>query len=218
MKITVNDITLYYERYGKGKPILMIHGNTEDHTIFDESIKELANDYQVYAIDSRAHGKSDACDVLDYEIMAEDMLAFINALSIKKPIVYGYSDGGIIALHMAMKAQQTIDRIIISGANLNLFGFKLETFTEILVHYLKTHSKYDRLMLKQKAIKNKDLQKITIQTHILLGKNDCITKRQTNRMHKMIRGSTLEIIDAEDHGSYIVHSKKLYEIMKKYLY
>ena len=53
MKIKVNNIELYYEKYGEGKPIILIHGNQETHEIFDKLIEKLKSNYQVFAIDSR---------------------------------------------------------------------------------------------------------------------------------------------------------------------
>lgn len=59
MNIEVNDIDIYYEVYGEGKPIILLHGNSETHEIFDRLIERLKNNYKVYAIDSRCHGKSE---------------------------------------------------------------------------------------------------------------------------------------------------------------
>ena len=53
MKINVNNVNLNYEEYGTGKPIILLHGNSEDITIFRKLIDKLKPDYKVYAIDSR---------------------------------------------------------------------------------------------------------------------------------------------------------------------
>ena len=62
-----------------------------------------------------------------------------------------------------------------------------------------------------------DLQKITIPVHVLAGEKDVIKLEHTKLIADNIKNSTLEIIKNENHGSYIVHSEKLYEIIKKYI-
>ena len=59
MYINVNGVNLYYEVYGSGMPIILVHGNSETHQIFDVLIDKLKEDYKVYAVDSRCHGKSE---------------------------------------------------------------------------------------------------------------------------------------------------------------
>ena len=59
MEVLVNNVKLYYEEYGVGKPIILLHGNQETHEIFDKLIDILKTNYKVYAIDSRCHGKSE---------------------------------------------------------------------------------------------------------------------------------------------------------------
>ena len=59
MEVLVNNVKLYYEEYGVGKPIILLHGNQETHEIFDKLIDRLKTNYKVYAIDSRFHGQID---------------------------------------------------------------------------------------------------------------------------------------------------------------
>ena len=69
MNINVNDINLYYEIYGKGTPIILVHGNGETHQIFDVLIDKLKDNYTVYAVDSRCHGKSEKTEKISYELL-----------------------------------------------------------------------------------------------------------------------------------------------------
>ena len=69
MFITVNGLQLFYEQTGTGQPLVLVHGNGEDHTIFDEAVEYLKDSYTCYAIDSRNHGKSESSSELHYEQM-----------------------------------------------------------------------------------------------------------------------------------------------------
>ena len=103
MKILVNNVNLYYEEYGNGKPLILLHGNQESRDIFDKLIDKLKDNYKVYAIDSRCHGKSEDPVDISYDLMCDDIIDFIKKLHIDKPILYGFSDGGIIGLLVAIK-------------------------------------------------------------------------------------------------------------------
>ena len=217
MKIKVNNVELYYEEYGTGNPIILLHGNQETHKIFDKLIEQLKKKHKVYAIDSRCHGKSENPTEISYNLMCEDIIQFIKELKIEKPILYGFSDGGIIGLLIAIKEPDILSNLIISGANITPDVFT--TFDLILtkLFYFFTRSKYIKMMLDEPNISMEELQRIIIPVHVLAGEKDVIKLEHTKLIADNIKNSTLEIIPKENHGSYIIHSEKLYEIIKKYV-
>lgn len=217
MKIKVNDIELYYEKYGTGKPIILIHGNQESHEIFDKLIEKLKSNYEVFAIDSRCHGKSENPKEISYNLMCDDIINFIKELNIEKPILYGFSDGGIIGLLVAIKEHDLLSNLIISGVNITPDVFNTFDLLLTKLFYFFTRSKYIKMMLDEPNITIEDLKKITIPVHVLAGEKDIIKLEHTKLIANNIKNSTLEIIKNENHGSYIIHSDKLYEIIKKYI-
>lgn len=217
MKIKVNNIELFYEKYGTGKPIILLHGNQESHEIFDKLIEELKNNYEVFAIDSRCHGKSENSKEISYNLMSDDIIQFIKKLKIEKPILYGFSDGGIIGLLISIKEPNLLSSLIISGANINPDVFTTFDLLLTKLFYFFTRSKYIKMMLDEPNIPVEDLQKITIPVHVLAGEKDVIKLEHTKLIANSIKNSTLEIVQNENHGSYIIHSSKLYNIIKKYI-
>lgn len=217
MEIQVNNVKLYYEEYGSGQPIILLHGNQETHEIFDKLINKLKDNYKVYAIDSRCHGKSENPKEISYNLMCDDIIDFIKKLNIEKPILYGFSDGGIIGLLIAIKETNLLSNLIISGANItsDVFTFFDSLITKIF--YFFTRSKYIKMMLDEPNIPLEDLHKITIPVHVLAGEKDVIKYEHTKLIADNISNSTIEIIKGEKHGSYIIHSNKIYEIIKKYI-
>lgn len=217
MLVKVNNINLNYETFGKGSPIILLHGNQETHEIFDKLIEKLQTNHTIYALDSRCHGKSDNPKDISYELMANDTIAFIKKLNISKPTFYGFSDGGIIGLLIAIKEPDLLSNLIISGANISPDVFtKIDSMLTKLLYFF-TRSKFIKMMLNEPNIPLEDLQKITIPVHVLAGERDLIKLEHTKLIADNIKNSTLEIVKGENHGSYIVHSDKIYEIIKKYL-
>ena len=179
MKFLVNNVNLYYEEYGNGQPIILLHGNQETHEIFDKLIYNLKENYKVYAIDSRCHGKSENPIDISYDLMCDDIIDFIKKLNIEKPILYGFSDGGIIGLLIAIKEPDLLSKLIISGANITPDVFTPFDMLITKLFYFFTRSKYIKMMLDEPNIPLKDLQKITIPVHVLAGEKDVIKLEHT---------------------------------------
>lgn len=217
MNINVNNLNIYYEVYGEGKPIILLHGNSETHEIFDKLINRLKDNYKVYAIDSRCHGKSEDTIYISYNLMRDDIIGFIQKLNIEKPILYGFSDGGIIGLLIAIKEPDILSKLIVSGANLNPKGMKTVMRTFIKLVCLFSKDKLFKMMLKEPNISIEELKTIRIPTVVLAGEKDVIKLKHTKQISGNIQNSKLEIIKNENHGSYIIHSDKIYDILKKYI-
>lgn len=217
MNIRVNNVNLNYEEYGSGKPIILLHGNSESLDIFDKLIKNLQNNYKVYAIDSRCHGKSEKAKDISYELMANDVIEFIKLLNIQKPILYGFSDGGIIGLLIAIKEPELLSKLIISGANLNPNVLSKTMLIFIKITYFFTRNKLFKMMIHEPNITKNQLTNINIPTVVLAGEKDIVKYEHSKLIADNIKNGVLEIIPNENHGSYIIHSEKLYKIIKKYL-
>jgi pimeloyl-ACP methyl ester carboxylesterase len=120
---TVNGIKLYVETYGKGQPMLQIHGNGESIASMGHQIRFFAGRYRVIAADSRGHGKSElGPGRLTYEQMAEDLNALLEKRGLKSVSVLGWSDGGILGLLLAIHHPDKVGRLAIMGANLTPAG------------------------------------------------------------------------------------------------
>lgn len=217
MNIQINNLTLNYEIHGTGKPIILLHGNSESLEIFDKLINKLKQTYMVYAIDSRCHGKSEKTKEISYDLMANDIIEFIKKLNIENPILYGFSDGGIIGLLIAMREPNLLSKLIISGANLNPSVLSKSMMLFIKITYFLTRNNLFKMMVDEPNIHPEQLKNIIIPTVVLAGEKDVVSYEHTKLIADNIKNSVLEIIPKENHGSYIIHSEKLYDIIEKYL-
>ena len=211
MFITVNGYRLYYEKYGEGRPLILLHGNGEDHTIFDRALPLLEKRFCCYLVDSRSHGQSEEGE-LHYESMATDMFCFLEMLDLRDTIFYGYSDGGIIGLLTAARTER-ISTLIVSGANLTPSGAKLWVRLQLWVSNLCEPNPKKELMLTEPWITDDVLVRIKACTLVLAGSRDVIREEETLHIAEMIPGAELQILEGEDHGSYIVHSEKIAKLI-----
>lgn len=216
MYIQINRQILFYDKTGEGDPLLLLHGNGEDHTIFDALIPLLEKDHTVYAVDSRGHGASNPTDDYHYPGMADDIAQLITSLEIKSPVLCGFSDGGITGLLLAMHYPGLVSRLVICGANLNPQGMKRSVRHKIKQHYKKTKSLLDRMMLEEPDIDPDSLSQIQIPVLVLAGSDDIIKPAHTKLIASKLPDSQLKILPGEDHGSYIIHSSKLYPYIRDF--
>lgn len=209
MYIDINDIKLNYEKLGRGPNLIMLHGNGEDINIFNKA-KEMLKDYfTVYLIDSRSHGKSSKVKDLHYNEMVLDVYEFINKLDIKNPILYGFSDGGIIGLLLAIKYPNLLDKLIISGVNINPSGIKRGVLALFKFIYFFNRDSKLKMMLKEPNITLDELKGVDIPVYLTIGSKDCIRHKHTLLIKDNIKDSNLKVFENETHTSYIINSEKI---------
>ena len=208
MYIQLNSQVLYYEHCGEGtKSIILLHGNGETHEIFDRLTEALLPDYDIYAIDSRGQGLSATPKEYHYVDMAADVCNFIHALSIEKPYILGFSDGGIVALITAM-TEHTLSGVIACGANASPEGLTFSARHEIKKIYKKTGSPLAEMMLREPNLTEVDFQRITCPVLLVYGQHDMVKEKDGKRMAEIIPDCRMEVLPGEDHGSYVIGSSK----------
>lgn len=125
--IPIDDVKLYYEVYGEGQPLILLHGNGSSIGSFSNQIPALSSKYKVYAIDSRAQGRSsDSTKELSYKLMADDIASFIKTLSLSQVNIVGWSDGGNIGIELAFAYPELVNKVVTIGANYNHENFLAE--------------------------------------------------------------------------------------------
>jgi len=116
--LDVDDIKVYYEIYGTGEPLLLLHGNGGSIESFEFQIPELSKHFQVIAVDSRGQGRStDSDKEITYTLMASDMNELIDKLNLTSVCILGWSDGGNIGLEFAYAHPEKIKKLVAFGAN-----------------------------------------------------------------------------------------------------
>jgi pimeloyl-ACP methyl ester carboxylesterase len=226
----VNGIKIYYEEYGKGQPLLLLHGNSESIESFRLQIPEFSKYYKVIAVDTRGQGKSsDNGKDYTYDLFAEDMNALLNHLNIDSANVLGWSDGGNTGLIMAMKYPKKVKRLVTMGANVFIdksvvekWVFKelnkqLEELNSDTMSKSKNRVRLINLLLTQPQHTFQDLKVIDCPVLVLAGEKDVIKKDHTKGIAENIRNSTLLIARKETHYYPWENSKAFNKTVLDYL-
>jgi pimeloyl-ACP methyl ester carboxylesterase len=222
----VNGLKMYYEIYGKGKPLVLIHGGGSTiQSNFEKIIPLLAKNRKVIAVELQAHGRtSDRNTDLTFEQDADDIASLLKNLNIDKADFFGFSNGGTTTLQIAIRHAEIVNKIILgsalasrSGVPEQFWGFMKQARLENMPEQLKEaynkvssvpnglqvmHDKDAKRMVNFKDIPDEKIKSIKASTLIIIGDKDVITPEHAIEMHRQIANSELAIIPG-GHGEYI---------------
>lgn len=204
----INGINLYYETYGSGEPLVMLHGNGGSIEAFKKQIPFFEKQYKVIAIDSRLQGKSGgAVDTLSYEMMAADFAGLLDYLHVDSAYVLGWSDGGINGLILAMNFPGKVKKLAVTGANIvpDSTAFNVADIADMKKTVLdsKTSQKnktLNRMMIYQPQIPYSDLKKIHCPVLVMAGDHDVIKAEHTLKIYQSLPVASLCIFPDSHHG------------------
>lgn len=204
------DISLHFVEQGRGKPLILLHGNGEDGSYFKHQINCFSADYRVIAIDTRGHGQSPRGEK-PFTIVqfAEDLHDFMEENAIAKAILLGFSDGGNIALTFALKYPERVEKMIVDGANLfpsgvkPLYQWPIEIGYRIAKLFSKKADKAKQnaemlgLMVNEPHIDPVELARLTMPVLVVAGTKDMIKESHTRLIHKSLPNAQLAILEGD---------------------
>lgn len=204
-------VRLYYEVYGVGEPLLMVHGNGGSIGDLAAQIEQFRTRYKVIVMDSRDHGRSgDSADAITYEKMTDDLAALLDHLKVGPVDVLGWSDGGIEGLLLGIRHPEKVKKIAAMAANLNPTEEALPPEVIALVNEMlngmpgdtperRRERKVTAMMLSEPHIDAKALQAITAPTLILAGDHDLIRLEHIVDIYNHVPNGQLAILPNATH-------------------
>jgi pimeloyl-ACP methyl ester carboxylesterase len=200
----VNGLDMYYEIYGDGEPLVLLHGAYMDSTSWQAMIPALGETRQVIAVDLQSHGRtSDAERQLSYEGMADDIAALLVHLKVEKADIFGYSTGATVAVQIAVRHPEMVDQLIAASAWYSSEGFAasyeamISGITPAMfagtpmaddLDLLVRIEKLKTLDLTPFAWPEADIANITAQTFLIFGDSDIVTLDHAVAMFKLLGG------------------------------
>jgi len=222
----VNGIRMYYEMYGQGTPLVLIHGGGSTiQSSFEKIIPSLAKNYKVIAVELQNHGRSGFRNEPEtFEQDADDVAALLTNLGIAKASFFGFSNGSTTAMQIAIRHPAIVDKLVLAAAAYKRDGF-LPGFFDGMQHatlanmpqglkdaFLKVNPDSNKLQImfekdRDRMIAFKDLaddkvRSINAPALIVIGDADVITPEHAVEMYRLIPNSELAVIPG-GHGKYI---------------
>ena len=203
----INDIDIYYEIYGEGEPLLLIHGNRGHIGTFALQILEFSKYFEVIAMDSRGQGKTtDADTIITYELMARDVAALIDSLGYQSVYILGWSDGANVGLELAKAHPEKIKRMVMFAGNYKIDDHSVldsNLYENVKKQFMNetdlTEWKLSNLLLHYPQLTPADLQKIKVPILVMAGENDMILDVHTREMQQYLPNSELLIAKGATH-------------------
>ena len=194
--VVCGDARIAYYDVGRGKPLVLLHGNGEDSSYWNTQIPELTRFYRVIAVDSRGHGASGSGGHgLSFEMMAEDLKTVLDTLGVKKAHFLGFSDGGNLAIKFALTYPEYIDKLILNAANVEMFSGVEPQVQLASMARLRCCCGAERFSKKRRRAEGMcsglmvhpygvidDLERLTMPTLIIVGEHRCNTRKADKEM------------------------------------
>lgn len=211
---THDGVSLYYETYGEGQPLLLVHGNGGSIGWMAAQIDFFKKRYRVIAMDSRDQGRSaDSDGPLTYEKMTDDLAALIDHLKLGSVDVVGWSDGGIEALLLGVRHPSKVKKIVSMAANLRPSPGAVYQEAEELIRSMLAATpdsvrntpagrralKVTGMMVKEPNIDATLLARITAPTLVLAGDQDMIRTEHTVEIFTHLPNAQLAIFPNSTH-------------------
>lgn len=204
---------MFVQVAGTGPTVVLLHGNGEDSASLAPVAADLARDHRVLSVDSRGHGRSPRGDgPLTIARMSDDVAAVLAATGDAPAHVVGYSDGGNVALMLALRHPGSVRSLVLYGANTDPGGLTPRTRADVTLAWARQRAgaavsperrlraEITDLMVRQPRIPLRALGRIAVPVLVLAGEHDVVRREHTEAIAAHLPAGSLEVIEGADHG------------------
>ncbi|MES1224359.1 MAG: alpha/beta hydrolase [Bacteroidota bacterium] len=234
--ISILNTNIYYEEYGSGAPLLLLHGGLGSIADFSLCIPELSKHFRVIAPDAPGLAKSQMTDSMSYELLARFASAMIDKLKLDSAYVIGWSDGGIAALILAAMRPDKIKKVLASGANYALSGYSFndanalkpipddyqpspaqqqwinENFEANKAQWKKIVNDRIKMWSQEIYFSPQILQTINMPVMIVMGDRDGVKLEHGLEIHRLVKGSYFCVLPNTSHAVFSERPELINEI------
>ncbi len=228
------------------KNLIILHGALGAQSQFEQLVSQLKEQLNIYTLDFNGHGTKSDIGEVDFSIegFARELKQFMQQNNIRKPLIFGYSMGGYVALKLESQEANSFEKIVTLGTKFDwnpesaekeakmLNAEKIEEKVPAFANYLKTLHGEDawkvllqrtaKMMLElgsKPALNSTDFGNIHIPVRLLLGEKDAmVTQAETKQVKELLANSSFEVIPDWVHPINQVPSNQLaQQLLSSYL-
>jgi pimeloyl-ACP methyl ester carboxylesterase len=209
---SVNGLEMYYEIYGAGQPLIVLHGGYGSIPSTGEIVPRLAETRRVIAVELQGHGRTADVDrPLSYEQMADDVAALMGEIGVEQADAFGVSMGGAVAMQLAIRHPEVVRKLVVASSAFNSDGFQPgmldmigmitpEMFagSPVETDYLRLAPNPENFPVLVKKVgqltvapldwSSEDIQSIKSPTLLIFGDADVVQLEHTVRMFRLLGG------------------------------
>jgi len=217
--VQLGEVRTWYDEHGDGDPLVLLHGGLVDARWFEPNLAPLAERFHVYTPERRGHGHTPDVDgPITYQVMADDTVAFLDAVVRGPADLVGHSDGAFVAMLVAMQRPDLVNRLVMISGGFDKSGeaapdmefdvdqvvqFLGEAYGEVspdgAAHFPVVVAKIGELMKKEPHVDPARLATITHRSLVMFADDDLMTLRHAVDMFDALPDAELAIVPGTSH-------------------
>ncbi len=236
--VMLGDVNTWYDEVGSGDPLVLLHpgGAGVDARAFGPNLGPLAAHFRVYTPERRAHGRTpDVAGPITYEAMAQDTIAFLEAVVGGRAHLVGYSDGAVVALYVALRRPDLVDRLALVAGVFHFNGwlphvldagteppaFLERLYAEISPdgpeHYPVVVEKLATMHSTEPTLTTDDLAGVGSRTLVMVSDDDEVPLEHAAAMYGAIPTAELMVVPGTSHGLLVEKPELCNEVIVQFL-
>jgi pimeloyl-ACP methyl ester carboxylesterase len=217
--VELGAVRTWYDEHGDGSPLVLLHGGLVDARFFEPNLGPLAERFHVYTPERRGHGHSpDVEGPITYQLMADDTIAFLDAVVAGPADLVGHSDGAVVAMLVAMQRPELVDRLVMMSGGFDKSGeavpdmeFDVDQVVQFLGtaygevspdgegHFPVVVAKIGEMMRTEPAMDVSELARVTQRSLVVFADDDLMTLRHAVDMYDALPDAELAVVPGTSH-------------------